>query len=226
MMNWDYSKLKDQTTIYRLKFGFMNKLLIATSNPGKLGEIKKYLADIPVELVSLKDIGISDKVEETGSTFEENAVLKAKYYSKLSGLPTIGDDGGFEIDALNGEPGVKSHRWIHGDREDSDDELISYTFQKMKGVSADKRGAQLRAVLAFVKPGEKPVTAEASTRGVIPMSPSARRNKGFPYRSILFLSKINKFYNKHELTEAENEVYNHRRKAINELKPFIIKELC
>jgi XTP/dITP diphosphohydrolase len=203
----------------------MKKLLIATSNPGKFGEITHYLSDLPLELVSLKYVGITDTVEETGITFEENAILKAKHYSEESGLPTIGDDGGFEIDALNGEPGVKSHRWIHGDTEDSDEELIAYTFQKMKGVPADKRGAQLRAVLAFVTPGGYVRTAEAATRGIIPAAPSSVRNQGFPYRSILFLPKINKYYNANELTTEENEVYNHRKKALIELKPFIIKEL-
>jgi XTP/dITP diphosphohydrolase len=202
------------------------RLLIATSNPGKLREIKKYLSDVPVELVSLKDIGISDKVEESGATFEENAILKAKYYSQLSGLPTIGDDGGFEIDALNGEPGVKSHRWIHGCRENTDEELIAYTFKKIGILPRVRRGAQLRAVLAFVIPGGIPVTAAAATRGIIPDAPSTLRSNGFPYRSILFLPKINKFYNEHALTEEENEVYNHRKKALCKLKPFIIKALC
>ena len=141
----------------------MKKLLIATSNPGKLNEIKKYLADLPLTLVSLKDMGITNQAEETGKTFEENAVLKAKYYSDLSGLPTIGDDGGFEIDALNGEPGVKSHRWIHGDRDDEDEELIAYTFKNMKGVPVGKRGAELRVVIAFAMPSGEVVTATAFT---------------------------------------------------------------
>jgi XTP/dITP diphosphohydrolase len=204
----------------------MKKLLIATSNPGKLKEIRTNLSDLSVELVGLADIGITDKPEETGKTFEENAILKAKYYAKLSGMPTIGDDGGFEIDALNGEPGVKSHRWIHGDREDQDEELIAYTFKKMKDVPKDLRGAQLRAALAFVMPNGKVVTAEASTRGVIPDVPSVLQSEGFPYRSILFLPSINKYYNEHELTSEENEVYNHRKIALGKLKPFIIKELC
>src|SRR3989344_3346587 len=128
----------------------MTKLLIATTNPGKLAELSRFLADIPMNLVNLKDLDITDTVEETGNTFEENAILKARYYCKKSGLPTLADDGGFEIDAPGGEPGVKSHRWIHGDREDTDEELIAYTFEKMKGIQ--KRGAQLRAVLAFVTP--------------------------------------------------------------------------
>src|SRR3990167_1240845 len=128
----------------------MNKLLIATTNPGKLAEIRRFLSDVPVELVGLKDVGITDAPKEDGISFEENAILKAKYYAKESKLPTLADDGGLEIDALNGEPGVKSHRWIHSDREDGDEELIQYTLDRMKDLADDKREAQLRLVLALV----------------------------------------------------------------------------
>jgi XTP/dITP diphosphohydrolase len=199
------------------------KLLIATTNPGKLAEIKLFLSDLPVELVSLKDVGIGDNVEETGSTFEENAILKATYYSQKSGLPTIADDGGFEIDALGGEPGVKSHRWIDGSREDSDEDLIAYTFEKMKAVPDGSRGAQLRAVVVFMTPDGAVHTATAVTRGIVPGKPSALRTEGFPYRSILFLPEINKFYNHDELTDAENETYNHRKRALEKLKEEIQK---
>ncbi len=130
----------------------MKKLLIATTNPGKLGEITRYLSDLPIKLVGLKDLKITDKVEETGATFEENAIIKAKFYCEKSGLPTIGDDGGLEIDVLGGAPGVKSHRWIHGDREDTDEELIAHTIKQLKGIPLENRKAQLRAVLALALP--------------------------------------------------------------------------
>ncbi len=204
----------------------MNKLLIATTNPGKLTEIKRFLSDVPVELVGLKDVGITDSPEETGISFEENAILKAKHYAKESGLPTLADDGGLEIDALNGEPGVKSHRWIHSDREDTDEELIQYTLDRMKDVPDDKRGAQLRLVLALVMPDAEVFTSEEKIRGIIPQKPSDARHEGFPYRSLLFLPEINKFYNHDELTATENETYNHRKKALDILKPIIQKKLC
>lgn len=93
------------------------KILIATTNPGKFSELRTFLSDLPYEYVSLSDVGISLNVEETGSTFDENAILKAKTYADLSGLPAIADDGGFEIDILHGEPGVKSYRWISETRK-------------------------------------------------------------------------------------------------------------
>ncbi len=203
----------------------MNRLLIATTNPGKLDEIRKFLSDIPVELVSLKDVGITEAVEETGNTFEENAILKARFYAAKSGLPTLADDGGFEIDALGGEPGVKSHRWVHGDRENSDAELIAHTVLRMKDVPEGKRGAQLRLVLALALPDGSVYTAEERVRGIVPLTPRNVVTPGFPYRSLLYLPEIGKYYNHDELTPEETDVYNHRKKALDHLKPMILSVL-
>jgi XTP/dITP diphosphohydrolase len=203
----------------------MKKLLIATTNPAKLAEIKEFLSDLPIECVGLKDIGIVQVVEETGATFEENAILKARVYREISGLPTIADDGGLEIDALNGEPGVHSHRWIHTDREDTDEELIEYTINKMKGLPEDKRGAQLRLVLALVLPDGEIHTSEGVIRGIIAEQPSSYRRIGFPYRSLLYLPEIKKFYNHDELAKEVHLAYNHRRKALEKLKPILRQSL-
>ena len=108
----------------------MNKLLIATRNQGKLKEISQFLSDLPIKILSLSDIGITDEFEEKGKTYQENSQNKAIFYAKLSGLPTISDDGGIEIDALGGAPGIKSRRWVG---KDSTDEKI---IEKMKKVSS------------------------------------------------------------------------------------------
>ncbi|OGH16878.1 MAG: hypothetical protein A3C97_02300 [Candidatus Levybacteria bacterium RIFCSPHIGHO2_02_FULL_37_11] len=100
----------------------MKKLLIATKNQGKLKEISDFLSDLPLQTVSLSDIGIEDDFEETGKTYKENSQNKAIFYAKKSGLPAIADDGGIEINALNGAPGVKSRRWLG--RKASDEELV------------------------------------------------------------------------------------------------------
>lgn len=200
------------------------KLLIATTNPGKLAEIKRFLSDVSLELVSLQDLGIADVVEETGSTFEENAIIKAKFYSVLSGLPTLADDGGFEIDALGGEPGVKSHRWIDQSKDSSDEDLIAHTLVRMKHIPEDKRTAQLRLVLALVFPNGQQYLAEEKICGIVPVHPVGKRSAGFPFRSLLFLPEIRKYYNHDELTEEENIRYNHRKKALEKLKPKL-KEL-
>lgn len=204
------------------------KLLIATTNAGKLAEIKRFLANLTnghdensIQLVSLDDFGITDVVEETGKTFEENAILKAKYYVKKSNLPTLADDGGFEIDALHGEPGVNSHRWVDSTLESTDEELIAYTIHRMKDVPEGKRGAQLRLVLALALPDGTIKTAEAKIHGIVPVHPNGKHYHGFPYRSLLFMPEIGKYYSHEELTEEENERYNHRKKALEQLKPYI-----
>jgi XTP/dITP diphosphohydrolase len=203
----------------------MQKLLIATTNPGKLVEIKHYLADLPIELVGLSDVGITEKPEETGTTFKENAMLKAIFYAKRSKLPTLADDGGFEIEALNGEPGVKSHRWIHGDRDDDDKEIIAYTLKRMGGLPDHKRGARLRVVLALVLPDGQVHTVEASIDGIVPEKQSDRFTQGFPYRSLLYLPELGKFYDHNELTKVESDRYNHRKKALEQLRPTLISLL-
>lgn len=195
------------------------KLLIATTNPGKLEEIKRFLSDMKIELVSLKDVGIIDAVEETGKTFEENAILKAKLYAKESGLMTLADDGGFEIDALGGEPGVKSHRWVHGDKENTDEELVSYTMERMKDI--ENREVQLRLVLALALPNGSIHTTEAFVRGIIPLEPRNKITPGFPYRSLLFLPEIGKYYDQDEMTKEETARYNHRKKAIEAIKKYL-----
>src|SRR2546430_2498785 len=102
----------------------MKKLLVATTNPGKLVELSSFLVDLPITLVSLKDVGITDDVEETGKTYKENAELKATFYAKKSGLPAVADDGGLEIAALDGAPGIKSRRWIG--KKATEEDLIQH----------------------------------------------------------------------------------------------------
>lgn len=202
-----------------------NQLLIATTNPGKLVEIRRFLSDVPLTLVSLRDVGITDEVEETGETFEENAILKAKFYAQKSGLPTIADDGGLEIDALGGEPGVKTRRWINKDTDSTDEELIVYTIKRLEGVPLEKRQAQLRLVLAFVTSTGVVHLSRSVISGIITLEPSGDRYEGFPFRSLLFLPEIGKYYNHEELTDEENAQYNHRKKALEALKPVIQKIL-
>lgn len=199
----------------------MKKLLIATTNPGKLAEIREVLSDLPLELVSLKDVGITTQAPENAPTFEENAIAKAKFYAQLSGLSTIADDGGFEIDALGGQPGVKSHRWIHQDKENTDQELIEFTMEKMKGLPRENRGAQLRLVLALLLPDGSIHTVEEKVRGIVAEQPSDHLVPGFPYRSLLYFPEIGKYYDPAELTEEERQHYNHRHRALMRLKPVI-----
>lgn len=201
----------------------MQKLLIATSNPGKLGEYRQYLSDFHLELVSLQDVGLFS-IDETGATFEENAILKARTYFKRSGLPCISDDGGLEVDFLHGEPGVMSHRWKTGDENATDDELIDYTIERMRGVPDGRRGARLRLVMAFADKEGNIHTSEAAIEGTIAHEPAANRIEGFPFRAVLKVSRFNKMYD--DLAPEEHEEVNHRRLALMQLKSTIRAALC
>jgi len=204
----------------------MNTILIATTNPGKLHEIKLYLTDLPVELVDLVNVEITQGVKEDGKTFEENAIKKAQFYHSIAKLPTIADDGGFEIDALGGEPGVLSHRWVDPSKESSDEELIEYTMKRLEGVPLERRGARLRVVVAFVSVNGEVSLGTASVRGIVPFQPSSHRTPGFPYRSLLYLPQISKFYDHGLLSPSENQLYNHRTHALEQIKPKIKEALC
>jgi XTP/dITP diphosphohydrolase len=203
----------------------VKQFLIATTNPGKLREITKFLADLPIELISLDKLNIKQRVEETGSTFKENAIIKARFYKKISGLLTLADDGGAEIDALNGEPSVKTRRWVHQDRDSTDEELIAYTLKKLNDVPFEQRGMQLRLVLVLATPGDKIYTSEAKIRGIVATKPHGQAYEGFPFRRLMYLPEIGKFYNHDLLTPHENEKLNHRKRALEKLKPIIKKLL-
>ena len=135
----------------------MRRLLIATTNPAKLAEYKLILRDlgIELELVSIADVGISESPEETGATFTENALIKARFYFERARIATLADDGGLEIDALGGEPGVRSHRWLGSGGEDSDEALVAEVIRRMKGVEAARRTARIRATIALIARGRR-----------------------------------------------------------------------
>jgi XTP/dITP diphosphohydrolase len=199
----------------------MKKLLIATKNPGKIAEIKSFLKDLSFETVSLRDVGINDDVEETGKTYAENSLLKALFYAKKSQLPAISDDGGLEIEALKGAPGIKSRRWLG--YEATDQELIEYMKKVSQKLPENKRGAYFKTVVTFALPNGKYFQSAGSVKGEIAKKPLLKLLKGYPYRSFFFLPQINKFYHESQLSKEEERVYNHRYKAVKKLKPLIIK---
>jgi XTP/dITP diphosphohydrolase len=200
----------------------MKKILIATTNSGKFAEISSLLSELPIQTVSLKDVGIEDDVEETGRTYEENSQKKALFYANKSGLPAVSDDGGMEIEALDGMPGLHSKRWVG---EDSSDEKI---IEKMKEVSkglGENRRAFFRTVVSLALPSGQVWSVKGQVEGIIAKEPQFHPVKGFPYRSFFYLPQIGKYYQETELTIAEKKEYNHRYKALQNLKPILKKEL-
>lgn len=197
------------------------KLLIGSHNPAKVDEYKKYLSDLDLEIVSLNDLNIKEEAPENGKTFKENAIKKAKFYHDLTGLMVMTDDSGLTIDALNGEPGVKSRRWLG--HKMTDEEMIQTVMEKMKNVPEGKRSCQLVAVIALVTEEGKIYTQETQINGVVAAKALPQIIPGFPPRSFFYLPQLKKFYL--ELTTEEHEKINHRRIALLKMKP-ILEKLC
>jgi len=197
----------------------LKKLLIATTNPGKLREYKDFLADFPIQLVSLKDVVITDDIEEKGKTYKENSQTKALFYAKKSGLPAIADDGGLEIDALGGAPGVKSRRWLG--YEANDEELVKNMIKVSKSLPKNNRKASFVVSISFALPDGKVWSASGKVDGLIAEKPYLKLLRGYPYRSFFYLPKLKKYYHESELTRDEMKKYNHRYMAVQKLKPII-----
>lgn len=201
----------------------MKKLLIGTHNPAKLHELSELLVGIPVELVSLTDVGISEDVDETGTTYEENSQKKASFYAQKSGLPSLSDDGGIEIAALNFAPGVHSKRWLGDDK--TEDELIAHMQKVANELPDNNRKAYFKVVLSLALPNGKVTSVAGEIEGIVSKEPFIQKRKGYPYRSFFFLPKLNKYYFESELTPEEQKKYNHRVIAVEKLKPILKKEI-
>lgn len=196
----------------------MQQLLIATTNQGKFREIKEFLGGLPLDTVSLSDVHIAQEVEEDGTTYEENSQKKAVEYAKLSGLPAISDDGGFEIAALDGAPGIKSKRWLgeHSSEKDIVEKMITLA----KTLPENNRSARFVAVETFAMPNGKFWQIRTEVSGIIPMEPKFPLPHGLPYRSFFFIPKLNKYFSD-ELTTVEMKEYNHRYRAVTKMKDIL-----
>jgi len=171
------------------------RLLIATGNPGKMREYQGLLRQIPFELVSLRDLGITHEVDETGETFEENAWLKASEYAAISGMLTLADDSGLEVDALSGEPGVKSARY-GGDSCNNDQERVALLLTNLQDVPWEQRTARFLCVIAVAKSPAPDTSqnatliaqAEGSVAGMIQYVPQG--DNGFGYDPVFYLPSL------------------------------------
>ncbi len=171
-----------------------------------------------VEIVTLRELGITDDPEETGATFEDNALLKARYYFDKMGIPALADDGGVEIDALGGAPGVHSRRWMG--RVASDQELIDYTLEQMKDVAPPNRMARFSIALCFYPNAANSMIVKDSTLGYVATQAHITPEEGFPYRALFVVEQFNKLYD--ELTPVQHKQVNHRDKALAQLAPHIL----
>jgi len=199
----------------------MRQLLIATHNKAKLLEIKNAFSTYSaLSVVDLSMLNISQDANETATTFKENAKLKATFFAKISHLPTLADDAGIEIQALNGEPGVHSRRWLG--YEASDEELIQHTLFRLREKEGVDRAARLTSCLCIYFPALKEyVYTQESIDGYIAKKPSSNRVEGYPYRSLFIVAAYNKYYD--ELSPKEHDAVNHRIRALKKIIPEILK---
>ena len=194
------------------------KIFLATKNPGKISEFEEILSELRVDLLTCNDLEIPD-VEETGTTFVENAILKAKSASETTKLPSIADDSGIEVDFLNGRPGVWSARYAGSDatNEENNLKLVS----ELQGAADNERGACYRCVIVFMRFHNDPFPfiAQDSWRGSI--LEYQKGSNGFGYDPIFYLP--NKGMTAAELDSGEKHKISHRGKALKKFNDFFTR---
>ena len=194
------------------------KIVFATGNENKLREIRQITADMDIEIVSMKDAGVYTEVDETGTTFEENAYLKASAIAKKSGLPTLADDSGLEIDYLGKQPGIYSSRFMGEDTPYS--EKNAELLRRMEGVPDDERSARFVCAICYVRPDGSSETIRATMEGIVAHS-SAGAN-GFGYDPIFYLP--DRGCTSAELPPEEKNRISHRGKALRMMRDILGKE--
>ena len=197
----------------------MTTLLIATSNPGKVAELTDLLKGLNCRVIGLGDLPqVPPTVEETGQTFAENAMLKAEYYHRLTGLIALADDSGLEVDALGGRPGVYSARY--GGENLSSAEQIQLLLGELKDVPDDQRTARFVCSIALFGNGLK-VIFEDSCEGVIAREP--RGQNGFGYDPVFIDAELGRSFA--ELTREEKAPRSHRGRALQQARAFLAEWL-
>jgi len=190
------------------------KIVMASSNAGKLREIARLLDELDIEVAAQSELGVEDALE-TGATFRENSLIKAQHAARATGLPAIADDSGLAVDALNGAPGVYSARYagIQSDDEANNDKLLD----ALRGVN--ERGAAFHCVATFVEPDGEPLVASGEWRGEIMRS--RRGAGGFGYDSLFFVPDCG--CSSAELTAEQKNERSHRGQALRSLVALLIQ---
>ena len=187
----------------------MARLLVATNNPGKVREFEELLAGLPVQIVFPAQVGLSLEVNESGETFEENAKIKALAYAQASGLLTLADDSGLEVDALGGAPGVRSARYAGSAANDAD--RYRKLLAALANVPPGQRSARFRCVVAVAQPDGTLYTAEGTCEGEIGFAP--RGKHGFGYDPV-FIVQGREGQTMAELPSDVKNQISHRARAL------------
>ncbi len=193
------------------------KLLLATTNHGKITEFSSLLSSLEIELVTPADIGIHLDVEETGSTYRENAELKALKFSRASHLPVLSDDTGLEVEALGGIPGIHSARFIDSPNA-TDQDRRKLLLEKLS-IHPRPWKARFLCIATLLLPGQSPISKQGECTGEI--IPEERGEHGFGYDAIFLIDGTAKTMA--ELSLQEKNSLSHRAKAVRALFPYLQK---
>ena len=185
------------------------KVILASKNPHKLTELSAILSQHGFEIALESEYGLDIDVDETGTTFEENSLLKAEAVMKASGLPVLADDSGLMVDALNGAPGVYSARYGH---KSSDGERTEFLLENMKGVPDDKRTAKFVCVITCLWPDGRTIVARGECPGVI--TREVHGENGFGYDPVFYLPELGMTYA--ELPSEQKNAISHRARALQD----------
>ena len=184
------------------------KYVLATANPGKITEMREVLSPLGIDVISRKELGIETEIDENGSTFYENALIKAEFISKISGMPAIADDSGLVVEALNGEPGLYTS--TYGGEDLNNEERCAFLLRNMEKV--EQRGAKFVCTIVCVYPDGKILSAQGECAGKIVMSP--RGSNGFGYDPVFAPHGSSKTLA--EILPEEKNAISHRGKALRE----------
>ncbi len=190
----------------------MKRIIFATGNEGKMREIRMIMKDTGYEVVSLKEVGLNPDIVEDGSTFEENAIIKAKTITEMTGEMALADDSGLEVDYLDKAPGIYSARFLG---EDTSYEVKNtYILDQLKGVPEEKRSARFVCAIAFCAPDKTVMTTRATIEGRI--GERMAGENGFGYDPIFYVPEFG--VSTAELTMEQKNQISHRAKALNLMK--------
>ena len=194
---------------------------MGTGNHGKLQEWTRLLKGA-ISIISISELGEFPESAETGKTFKDNARQKAVHYAKLTDEYVFSEDGGYEVDALGGAPGTRSRRILPGGKEGTDQDLIDYILNKLKGVKRSKRAVKLTVAAALSDPKGNIIFEDTeSFAGIVSEKPGPVLINGYPFRSIHFIPELGKTYA--ELTDNEHSVYNHKKPIAERLAKFLLE---
>ena len=197
----------------------MNKIVFATSNAGKMREIREILKDLNVDILSMKEAGIDVDIVEDGKTFEENALIKARTIRDLTGLIVLADDSGLEVDALNKEPGIYSARYMG---EDTPYDLKNANIiERLSGLKGEERSARFVCVIAAAFPDGTEETRRGTIEGQIAYAPAGEN--GFGYDPVFYVPEY-KCTTAQLPSEQKNEI-SHRGKALRAMKEVLCQRM-